>query len=171
MCRASWSISLSDWRATLLLAVAALALSGCGFRMQGATSFPEVLATSHVAAADRYTEFYRGLRAELEQGDVEVVESVVAASAVIRIEQDTTGQTVLTVSGRNVPTEYEVFYTVRYSVWIDGREVLPPRTLTALQDYTYDATLVLGKRREEETIRAALAAELVRQVAQQLSRL
>lgn len=162
---------LSSLRAMAAAAALAVLLSACGFRMQGAVSFPEALAVSHVAAADRYTEFYRGLVTELRDGDVEVVDSVVAASAVIRIEQDTTGQTVLTVSGRNVPTEYEVFYTVRYSVWVDGREVLPPRTLTALQDYTYDATLVLGKQREEEVIRTALAGNLVRQVAQQLSRL
>ena len=162
---------LSRVSAAVLLSLTACLLSSCGFRLQGVTQFPQVLAVSHIDAADRYTEFYRGLLTELQQGDVEVVESVVAASAVIRIEQDSTGQTVLTVSGRNVPTEYEVFYTVRYSVWVDGSELLPPRTLTALQDYTYDATLVLGKRREEEVLRAALAAELVRQVAQQLSRL
>ena len=104
MFRVSWSMWSSKARIVCALTVSAALLNGCGFRMQGAISFPEVLATSHLATADRYTEFYRGLRSELQRGDVEVVESVVAASAVIRIEQDSTGQTVLTVSGRNVPT-------------------------------------------------------------------
>lgn len=156
---------------TTCLLAAALLLTGCGFRLQGATDFPPSLATVYIAADDTYTEFYRGLRTELRQRGVGVVDSVVAASAVIRVLDDTTGQRVLTVSGRNVPTEFEVYYTVRYAVSIDGAEALPARTLTALQDYTFDATLVLGKQREEQNIRKALARDLVRQVTQQLARI
>lgn len=146
-------------------------LAGCGFRLQGVGAFPDSMAQTHIAAADTYTEFYRGLRDALEQGGVEVVGSVVAADTVIRIEEDRTGQRVLTVSGRNVPTEFDVFYTVTYSVWVDGAEALPSRTLIKRQDYTYDATQVLGKNREEQVLREAVAAELVRQVTQQLARL
>ncbi len=163
---------LSDkaFKSVLLLMTAAL-LSSCGFRLQGVVSYPDALATTHIITTDRYTEFYRGLRESLQQGGVEVVDSVVAAGAVIRIEDDRSGQTVLTVSGRNVPTEYDVYYSVRYSVRVDGVEVLPARTLVKRQDYTYDSTKVLGKQREEQMLREAIARELVRQVSQQLSRL
>lgn len=149
----------------------ACVLSACGFQLQGSAGYPDSLATIYIDAPDRYSEFYRGLGDELRQHGSELVGSVVAASAVIRIENDESGQNVLTVSGRNVPTEYDVFYTVRYSVSLDGEEVLAARTLTLRQDYTYDATLVLGKKREEQEIRQALARGLVRQVSQQLSRL
>jgi len=163
---------LSDkaFKSVLLLMATAL-LSGCGFRLQGVVGYPDTLATTHIQTDDRYTEFYRGLRESLQQGGVEVVDSVVAASAVIRIEDDRSGQTVLTVSGRNIPTEYDVYYSVRYSVQVDGVEVLPARTLVKRQDYTYDSTKVLGKQREEQMLREAIARELVRQVSQQLSRL
>lgn len=162
-----WS---SRARAAASLA-AVVALAGCGFRMQMPVSYPDTLETVYIDTADRYTEFYRGLRASLERGGAKVTESPADASAVIRIEQDATGQNILTVSGRNVPTEFDVYYTVRYSVWRDGVELLPARTLTARQDYTYDATQVLGKAREEQVLREAVAGELVRQVSQQLSRL
>ena len=36
-----------------------------------------------------------------------------------------------------------------------------PQSLTRNRDYTYDETLVLGKALEEETLRRALAADLV----------
>lgn len=155
----------------VMFLLAVTQLSGCGFHLQGAVSYPEFMATTHIDARDRYTAFYRGLRESLERGGVEVVDSVVAASALIRIEEDRTGQKVLTVSGRNVPTEFDVFYSVTYSVWRDGVQVLPSRTLIKRQDYTYDTTLVLGKGREEQELRQAIATELVRQVSQQLSRL
>ena len=157
----------------LRLAILLLAslLTACGFRLQGTDEYPATMATTYIDAEDHYTLFYRDLRVALEQGGVRLTESPIDAGAVIRIEQDKTGQKVLTISVRNVPTEYDVFYIVKYSVWIDGVEILPSRTLILNQDYTYDETLVLGKNREAEEIRKVISADLVRQVSHELSRL
>ena len=65
------------------------------------------------------------------------------------------------VSPRNVPREFEVFYRISYSVERNGVEVLGTQSLARNRDYTYDETLVLGKALEEETLRRALAADLV----------
>jgi len=159
---------LSDWRNFLWVAVL-LTVTSCGFRLQGSEYFPETLETTYIETADRYSLFYRELISELEQGGVSVVDSSVAASAVIRIESDQAGQRVLSVSGRNVPTEYDVFYNVVYSVWVDGEETLPSTALSLNQAYTYDATQVLGKNREAQVISKSLAQNLVRQVSQQLT--
>ena len=51
-----------------------------------------------------------------------------------------------------------------YSVWVDGAERLPSRTLIKRQDYTFDSTQVLGKNREEQLLREGIAKDLVRQV-------
>jgi len=154
---------------TLTVLLVSTGLVGCGFRMQGIGAFPESLATTYIDTPDRYSVFYRELRSELEQGGVKVVDSPVHSNATIRIETDNSGQNVLTVSGRNVPTEYNVFYNISYSVWVESEEVLPAQELGLTQAYTYDATTVLGKNRERDAIRDALAENLVRQVAQQLS--
>ena len=155
----------------IVLAVLAAsgALAACGFRMQGIGQFPESLATTYIDTSDRYSVFYRELRAELAQGGVEVVDSPVHANAVIRIDRDQSGQSVLTVNARNVPTEYNVFYRITYSVWADSAEVLPEQAISLNQAYTYNENTVLGKNRERDAIGEALAAQLVRQVAQQLS--
>jgi len=137
--------------------------------LQGVDQYPEALATTYIQTDDPYTLFYRELKAELEDGGLEIVGSPVHANAVVRIDRDETGERVLTVSGRNVPTEYDVFYNVSYSVSLNGEEVLPNTPLSLTQAFTYDATTVLGKNREAEAIREALAANLVRQVSQQLA--
>ena len=146
-------------------------LTACGFRLQGTDDYPASMASTYIDAEDRYTQFYRDLRVALEQGGLTIAPSPINADAIIRIERDATGQEVLTISTRNVPTEYDVFYTVRYSVWINGEEVMPSRTLSLSQDYTFDETQVLGKKREAENIRKVLSADLVRQVRHELSRL
>ena len=148
-----------------------LLLTACGFRLQGTESYPDSLDTVYIDTRDRYTVFYRKLTADLRRNGAKLTDSATEASAVIRILRDRTGQSVLTVSARNVPTEYDVYYDIEYSVWVDGQEVLPARTIVLSQDYTYDPTLVLGKSREEETIREAIAEEVVRRVSQELSRL
>ena len=70
-----------------------------------------------------------------------------------------------------MPTEYEVFYTITYSLDSGSNVLLPPQTLTLTRDYTYDSTLVLGKAREEELLRDAIVQDLVRVVLKQISTL
>ena len=146
-------------------------LPACGFRLQGAEGYPASMATTYIDTEDRYTVFYRELSTSLRLGGIELVDSAVAANAIIRIESDRSGQQVLTVSGRNVPTEYDVYYIVQYSVWMEGQEKLASHEISQNRDYTYDETLVLGKSREEQGIRESIAKDLVRRVSQELSRL
>jgi len=146
-------------------------LAACGFRLQGIDGYPEVFSRTYIEAPDQYSVFYRQFSVELERNGIQLVSSPTDATAIVRIEKDVTGQQVLTISARNVPTEYDVYYSISYSVWSEGEEIVPSRTLSFSQDYTYDETLVLGKAREERVIREAVASELVRQVNQELARL
>jgi LPS-assembly lipoprotein len=145
------------------------ALGACGFRLQGVGGYPEAMEYTYVDAEDRYTPFYRKLRIALTEGGVTLTDSPINATTIIRIERDETGQQVLTVSARNVPTEYDVYYRIRYSVWMNGEEVLGGRNLNRRQDYTFNPTEVLGKSREEQMLREALADNLVAQVSRELT--
>lgn len=144
-------------------------LGGCGFQLQGALAIPPEMQRTYIATEDRHSLFYRGLRRELIDAGVDVVDSEQSASAVFSIYFDTTDQRVLSVSARNVPTEYEVFYTIQYGVTSVDKALLEVQDLTLTRDYTYDATLVLGKAREEESLREAIAQDLVRIVLKQIS--
>jgi LPS-assembly lipoprotein len=81
------------------------------------------------------------------------------------------GQRVVSVSARNVPREYEVWYTVHYELRSGEKMLLPESTQTLTRDYTYDETEVLGKAREEDVLRDALVDDLVRIALIQLSAL
>ena len=126
---------------------------------------------TYISTDDEYSIFYRELRRQLEDNGIDVVSSPVDASATLSIHLDDTGQRVLSVSARNVPTEYEVFYSIEYSV-LSGDLTLQPRQFIALtKDYTYDETLVLGKAQEEQVLREAIATDLARTVLRQLGSL
>ncbi|MEX0708182.1 MAG: LPS assembly lipoprotein LptE [Woeseia sp.] len=146
-------------------------LAGCGFHLRGAPTIPPEMATTYIATNDRHSPFYRELRRELLAAGVDVVDSPTSASAVFSILFDETDQRVLSVSARNVPREYEVYYTVGYSVQSGENLLLLPQEQTVTRDYTYDELLVLGKAREEELLRDSIVDDLVRVVLIQLSSL
>ena len=122
-----------------------------------------------ISATDEYSPFYRELRRSLQAAGVQVTGSPDDATATLTILYDVTGQRVLSVSARNVPTEFEVFYTIRYAITSGEQSLLEPQELTLTRDYTYDATLVLGKSKEEQLMRDAIVDDLVRIVMKQIS--
>lgn len=126
---------------------------------------------TYIETDDRHSLFYRRLRTELQAAGVEVVDDVVQSTATISILYDETDQRVLSVSARNVPTEYEVYYTVQYAIDDADARLLEAQTLTVTRDYTYDSRLVLGKAREEELLRDAIVQDLVRLVLKRISTL
>ena len=143
--------------------------AGCGFSLQGATSTPAAMQRTYISTQDPFSQFYRELRRNLRAAGVEVLDSPDGATATLSILFDLTDQRVLSVSARNVPTEFEVFYTVRYAITSGEQSLLEPQELTLTRDYTYDSTLVLGKAKEEQLMRDAIVDDLVRIVLKQIS--
>jgi LPS-assembly lipoprotein len=152
-----------------LVVLLLLLAAGCGFSLQGATSTPAAMQRTYIDTPDRFSQFYRELRRNLQAAGVEVLDSPQGATATLSILFDLTDQRVLSVSARNVPTEFEVFYTVRYAITSGGQSLLEAQELTLTRDYTYDSTLVLGKAKEEQLMRDAIVDDLVRIVLKQIS--
>ena len=155
-------------RSLLVIAAFALGASGCGFQLRNAATFPPQMSLIYIDAADRYTPFFREVSNAIRASDAEIVRDPLSADSVIHIRRDDTGRRSLSVSIRNIPREYEVYYTVEFSVDINDVEVLAPQTLTLTRDYTYDETVVLGKEREEQVLRDAIASDLVTLLQQRL---
>jgi len=166
-------MSSSEFSTRNVIAVAALLvfLAGCGFQMRGARSVPAEMSRTYIETADRHSLFYRRLRADLLSADVELVESPLDASATFSILSEITGQRVLSVSARNVPREFQVFYTVMYNLKTEKDTLLDSRSQTLTRDYTWEETQVLGKEKEEQLMREAIVGDLVRTVLIQLSTL
>jgi LPS-assembly lipoprotein len=157
--------------ARIALACAALSLSGCGWRLQGTSQLSPTMALTYVVAEDRYTDFNRALQERLRASGAQLAAKAGDATAVVRIIKDQSGQRVLSVSARNTPEEYEVFYAVEYSVASHGTELIPPQRLELTRDYSYDTTAVLAKQREQAMLRGALAQDLAALVLRRLASL
>lgn len=138
----------------------ALLLAGCGFRLQGASVLPEGIDSVHVVARDELSAFAVELFRGLERAGAQRAATPAEADAVVRVTLDRTGRRVLSVSARNTPQEFEIFYQVEYSIARGGEEVVPPQRLELTRNISFDERLLLAKDREEEILRDAMARDL-----------
>jgi LPS-assembly lipoprotein len=165
------STATARWIAVLTIAAVSAQLSGCGWRLQGEARLSQTMAVTFVDTKDRYTDFNRALRNSLEASGARLASTAQEATAVVNILSDESGQRVLSVSARNTPEEYEVFYAVEYSVTAPGQELIPRQKLELTRDYSYDPTAVLAKEREQAILREALARDLAGLVVRRLASL
>jgi LPS-assembly lipoprotein len=152
------SVASASRLGLLSICLVASLLSGCGWR-------------TYVETDDRFTDFNRALRQRLQASGARLTARPEDATAVVRILRDQSGQRVLTVSARNTPEEYEVFYMIEYSVNGRTEELIAPQKIEVTRDYSYDETTVLAKQREQAVLREALARDLAGLVVRRLASL
>jgi len=157
--------------APLLLLACSIVVTGCGFHRQGVTTMSPLMKATYIDAEDDRSGFQLELRRALLASGARIVPTAEEATATLRIARDETGRRVLSVSARNTPREYEVYYLVRYSVTAGGKELLPPQDLELTRDYSFDETRLLAKEEEEEILRAAIARDLAGIVLRRLASL
>ena len=152
------------WPHLLVLSLTTLIVGGCGFQLEGSRALPISIAKTYIDTSKPYTELYDSLRDALRGRGAEVVQSRQEAGAVLRILEDSSGQRILSVSARNTPREYEVFYVITFSLELEGSSLIENETIIVTRSYTYDAMQVLGRGAEEQILRESLAQDLARQV-------
>lgn len=172
-----------------LLAACAVLAGGCGFRLQGSTPLPAVVATVQLDAADDRTPFAQALRRRLGASGAKLSPRGTAGAgapgagvggagapgagstgvAVLRIERDEVIERVASVSARNIPREYELTQVVRFSLDAGGTRRISSAEVSASRSLTFDERRALAKEREREQLREALAEEVAGVVLQRVA--
>ena len=160
------------WRMTRGLVVTALLLSGCGFHLEGRLPLPQPIRKPYIQASDQQSDFVQSLRRQMLISGAHPVESEDQASAVVVVDvlDDAVTPHVLSVSAQNRPTEYQITYTVRFSVTAGGRVLLAPQQVSATRSYSFDESLLLAKEHEQAILRQAMGQDLADIVMRRLSR-
>jgi|SRR5579864_4538498 len=155
----------------LLSTAAVLLAAACGFQLQGHSPLPATVKTPYLEAPDRQSDFIQSLRRTLLSNGAQLAEQRDKASAVVSILKDSVSRRVLSVSATNQPNEYEVTYTVAFSVTAGDKELLAPQELSATRSYSFDERLLLAKGHEEDILREDMAHDLADMVMRRLSSL
>ena len=154
-----------------MIFLTSLMLLGCGFELQNTANFTGKLETLYIQTADSYTIFYRTIRRQMEMNGVEIVTESADSNFALIIHQDESDQRTLSVSGRNMPKEYEVYYLVKWSLVKGNQVIIRPMTSNKYQDYTFDQRQLLGKSNESRIIQEALAEDIVQMILVKLNQM
>ncbi len=146
-------------RSTALLA-AVLTLCACGFRLAGSETLPGILARPYLSVKNPYTEFAREFEHQLKGAGALVQDVREKSTATIEVTKDLAEQRTLSVSARNIPTEYDLTYTVTFSVQGADKELLAPQTITLSKDYSFQENELLAKEHEADILRQQMARDL-----------
>ena len=148
----------------------ALLLAGCGFHLEGRVPLPQPIRHPYIEAPDQQSDFVQSLRRQMLISGANPVDSRDQATAVVNILDDAVTRRVLSVTAQNRPAEYQVTYTVRFSVTADGKELLPPQLVTTMRAYSFDESLLLAKQHEEAILQQAMSQDLADIVMRRLAR-
>jgi LPS-assembly lipoprotein len=157
-------------RAWLALA-GLLALSACGFRLAGSDPLPGVLARPYLSLKDPYTDFSREFERQLKSSGATLQVLRENSTATIDVTKDLVEQRTLSVSANNIPTEYELTYTVTFVVHGVDKQLLAPQTISLAKDYSFEENVLLAKEHEADILRQQMARDLVSIAMRRLTRL
>ena len=163
-------MSLRVWK-TGIISAALVALSACGFHLQGHTPLPDVVKSPYVQTTDQQSEFAISLERAMIISGARPVERKDKASVVVNILKDEVVRRVLSVSAQNQPDEYELTYTVRFSVTAGDKELLPPTDISNVRSFAFAEQLLLAKNHEEVILRQDMAHDLADMVMRRLASL
>ena len=145
----------------LLLLGAAAASSACGFRLAGSDPLPKALERPYLSLKDPYTDFSREFEHRLKGAGAAIQEVRANSSASIEVTRDQVEQRTLSVSATNIPTEYELIYTVTFAVQGADKTLLAPQTISLSKDYSFQENALLAKEHEADILRQQMARDLV----------
>jgi LPS-assembly lipoprotein len=156
-------------RFLVLAGLLPLAMAACGFHLQGRQGLPASLARVHLETGERQSDFATGLRGALRAAGATVEAQPGPGIARVRVLRDEVTERVLTVSSRNIPTDYELTHDVRIALdGPDGTELMAPEDLSLTRVYSFDERKLLAKEREKDLLIAAMARDMTSVVMRRL---
>lgn len=148
-----------------------LLLAGCGFHLQGSQPLQKSFQYTYIDTKDEQSDFVQDLRKALIASGSRVIRTQGSSGATISVHKDELSERVLSVSARNIPTEYELTYKVEFSVTTGGKPLIEHEEMSLSRDFSFDETQLLAKEREQEILQEALARDLVALVMHRLASL
>ena len=196
--RARW-LSGRTWLLALFSVIACLALSGCGFRMQGETPMPFSSLSINIAQNSQFgADLRRAIRAAspdtklieprdmiVRVGDLDesedsedkaTIERIKAAKvrklAQARLEQtnEFRGTRIVSLNAQGKPEEYELSLSFTFRlVTAKDQVILPETTLYAIRSMPYDDRVVQAKEGEAATLFKDMQRSLISRILRRIT--
>ena len=145
-------------RSGLLLILAMVIVTGCGFKMRGDYLLPEQFQTLYVTSNDPHGELTRFVKNHLSTNDVNIVKKNRDDIPELRIVKDSLNRRTLSLFENGQVAEYELTYSVGYEIRFKGEEK-QRFEFDVTRNYQDDPNRALAKSRELNLLRKEMRIE------------
>lgn len=144
----------------------ALLLTACGFQLRG--SAPLSFSKLHIQGAE--LSIKRDLKRAVEVNDVKVVDQAEDAEMLLDLINETSEKRILSLSGRGLVREFELYYTVNFRMRSQNNPLWGNvQTIQIRRDFSYNDNALLGKAEEEAGLNLDMRKDAVRAILRRLS--
>lgn len=152
--------------ARLILLICLLCLSACGFHLRGASDVP--FKTIHIQGNTLVIS--KGLNRSLRNNDVKILNSSEDAEMNLELIGEESEKRIMSLSGRGVVREYELYYRVHYRTRLAGAETWSPvQTIESRRDFSYEDSQLLAKQAEEKRLNENMQKDVLNGLMRRLS--
>ncbi|QDP00844.1 LPS assembly lipoprotein LptE [Thalassotalea sp. PS06] len=141
-----------------LILVATTLLSACGFQLRGNYLLPQELQTLYLSSTDTHGELTRLVKQNLLVNDIEVLKQYRTDVPELRILNDSLDRRTLSLFENGQVAEYELTYTVRYEIRMQGKENQDFK-FEIYRNYQDNPDQALAKSRELTLLRKEMRIE------------
>ncbi|MES2636367.1 MAG: LPS assembly lipoprotein LptE [Pseudomonadota bacterium] len=143
-------------------------LVACGFHLRGSAS----LAFSSIFIQGSTLTISKNLLKALKTNDIEVLNSSENADILLDLMGEESEKRILSLSGRGLVNEFELFYRIHYRTKKAGAELWSPvQTIEARRDFSYSDANLLAKQGEEKRLNENMQADVLSNLIRRLSTL
>lgn len=149
---------------TFLLA----AVTSCGFQLRGAAN----IAFDSIFVQGNTLIISKDLIKSLKVNDIKVLSSADKADVLLELLGEESEKRILSLSGRGLVNEFELFYRVHYRTREAGAALWSPvQTIEARRDFSYSDANLLAKQGEEKQLNENMQADVLSGLIRRLSTL
>ncbi|BBC39664.1 hypothetical protein FA893_15630 [Photobacterium damselae subsp. piscicida] len=153
----------------LMVTLLALATASCGFHLRGNYMLPEGIAKLSLTSFDPYGQLTRQVKSQFKMHGIQ---QVTPAKNVpnLNIVSESDGDRTLSLYQNNGRAEYELTYSVNYSVSIPNHGV-ENFTTRVTRTFLDNPLTALAKSVEEDELKQVMRQQAAQQIMRQLARL
>ncbi len=147
-----------------------LMVVSCGWHLRGDTVISPQLKLIAIEANHTDNHFKKILRQNLVSAGAVVVDLREDSLSTIKVIKVSSRRRLVSVDDSGNATAYQLINSVAFSL-VDkfGKELVLPQSITKSRNYQYDSNNVLGKAKEERSIRELLLNDIALLVMKRLS--
>ncbi len=157
-------LTFRTWLCVLIL----FCLASCGFHLRGATD----LSFNSIYIQGSTLIISKNLNRTLHTNGVKVLDSAENADLLLEMIGEESEKRILSLSGKGVVNEFELYYRVHYRTKLAGAELWSPvQTIEARRDFSYSDANLLAKQGEEKRLNEGMQSDVISGLMRRLSAL